>query len=127
MASLRRCIEFMTAELETLEAEWESLLAGCPEQQEIRKNILTVPGVGRATARVVVSELYATIGENTQANNASPTPGLAPQEQTSGTSLGAQRKALFNWQQNIALRSIHGPPSQRLETIPSQETSTEGL
>jgi transposase len=83
---LRRCIEFITAELETLEAEWEALLAQCPEQQEIRKNILTVPGVGRATARVVVSELYATIGEHTS-KQCVAYAGLAPQEQTSGTSL----------------------------------------
>jgi transposase len=86
VASLRRCIEFMTAELETLEAQWEALLAQCPEQSEIRKNILTVPGVGRASARVVVSELYATIGEHTS-KQCVAYAGLAPQEQTSGTSL----------------------------------------
>ncbi len=68
MASLRRCIEFMSAELEALEAEWEALLSQCPEQSEIRKNILPpCQGVGKATARArSFHEFYATIGEYTE-------------------------------------------------------------
>jgi transposase len=85
-SSCRRTIEFMTQELERLEAEWDALLTQCPEQEQIRKNILTVPGVGKATARVVVSELYAVQRERTS-KQCVAYAGLAPQEQTSGTSL----------------------------------------
>ena len=82
----RRCIEFLSQELAELEAQREAILAQCQDLSEIRKNIITVPGVGKAIARVVVSELNV-VPMNRTSKQCVAYAGLAPQEQTSGTSL----------------------------------------
>ena len=91
MESCRRLIEFLTQEIEQLEAAWNDVLAVCQDLKATHKVILSIPGVGQVTARVVISEMYVTPRERS-VKQCVAYAGLAPQEQTSGTSVRRQTR-----------------------------------
>lgn len=86
LASIRRHIVFLDKEIVRLEQEWLEALNASKELQESYALALGVPGVGRKTARVVVSELCAAPRKRT-VRQCVAYAGLAPHARTSGTSL----------------------------------------
>jgi transposase len=89
--SCRRHIEFLSQEIAELERQWEALIGECEELDQIRKNVLSVPGVGKSTARVLISELFVVQMERTS-RQCVAYAGLAPQEHSSGKSLNRPGK-----------------------------------
>ena len=92
LESCRRLVAFYDGEPELLEARWSGLLAACEDLRLTHAAVKTVPGVGKVAARVVVSELYVVERERT-GRECVAYAGLAPQEQTSGTSVRRQTRA----------------------------------
>jgi transposase len=88
--SCRRQIALIDDELTLLEQQWKQELEGSAELKLAYLNVRTVPGCGEVTARKVVSELLVAPRARTTAQCVAYA-GLAPHEQTSGTSL--RRKA----------------------------------
>lgn len=86
VASARRHIRWLQAEIEKLEKQWLEALAKIPELVKSYALALGVPGVGPKTARVVISELYATPRERT-AKQCAAYAGVSPNDRSSGTSL----------------------------------------
>jgi transposase len=89
LASCRRLIQFIEEEIQLLEANWLALLKQCQDLALMHDNVLSIPGVGKVTARVVVSELYVVQRPRTS-KECVAYGGLAPQEHSSGTSLRRQ-------------------------------------
>ena len=87
--SCRRQIGLLDEELALMERAWEELLEGS-EFETAYTNVRSVPGCGAVTARKVVSEMLVVPRTRTKAQCVAYA-GLAPHEQTSGTSL--RRKA----------------------------------
>lgn len=88
--SCERQIRALDKEIAVMETKWKKLLESSQEMRAAFDNVLTVPGCGQATARKVVSEMLVVPRARTTAQCVSYA-GLAPHEQTSGSSL--RRKA----------------------------------
>jgi transposase len=86
LTSCLRTVAQLDGEIMRLESEWRTLLAECPDLLETHNLIGTVPGVGPKTARVLISELFVVERRRT-ARECAAYAGVAPHEQTSGTSL----------------------------------------
>jgi transposase len=100
--SCRRLIQFIEEEILLLEAKWAALLEECQDLTLIYKSARTVPGVGKVTARIVISELF--VVERTRTTRQCVAyGGLAPQEYSSGSSL--RRKGATYSTGNKRLRS----------------------
>lgn len=84
--SVRRHLHWLEKELERMERQWLEALDRSEPLLRAYALALGVPGVGHKTARVVVSELYATPRART-VKQCTAYAGLAPHERTSGTSL----------------------------------------
>ena len=89
--SCRRMIEFLEVEIAGLEKSWVELLGSCQDLLETHRHLLTVPGVGKVLARVTISEMYV-VERARSSGECVAYAGLAPQEQTSGTSLKKQSR-----------------------------------
>ena len=88
--SCRRQVGLLDDEVLLLERQWREALEELAELKLAYLNVKTVPGCGDVTARKVVSELLVAPRARTKAQCVAYA-GLAPHEQTSGTSL--RRKA----------------------------------
>lgn len=93
LESCRRVVAFLDEEIRLLERRWGELLKACEPLRAKHAAVLSVPGVGPVAARVVVSELYA-VDRDRSPRECVAYAGLAPQEQTSGTSVRRQTRAL---------------------------------
>lgn len=88
--SCLRQVGLLDDEILQLERAWRELLAQSNEFEKAFVNVRSVPGCGETTARKVVSEMLVVPRSRTTAQCVAYA-GLAPHEQTSGTSL--RRKA----------------------------------
>jgi len=84
--SCHRQISLLDDEIALMERAWLETLEESQELKRAYQNIRTVPGCGKATSRKVVSELLAVLRDRTTAQCVAYA-GLAPHEQTSGTSI----------------------------------------
>lgn len=86
LTSCHRTIAQFDQEIERLEFDWMELLRKSDDLSQTYDLIRTVPGVGHKTARVLVCELFIVERKRTPKQCAAYA-GVAPYEQTSGTSL----------------------------------------
>jgi transposase len=110
-ASLRREIEHLRGEIQTLEREWLEVVGADQQLKEVYRLILSVPNVGPITARIMVSELPLESLESKR--KAIGLAGLAPKRRRSGTSLNAPDALPFAFVRTLK-KALYMPAIQAL-------------
>lgn len=88
---LKEHIAWLNQRIKNLETEIDEHIARCPKITKNMRLLITIPGIGKTTAIIILAEV-AYIGEFSKASHFAAYCGLNPSRNTSGTSVRKRSK-----------------------------------